>query len=158
MNGRDTLSIGEFAARSGVAASTLRYYESIGLLAADRRAYQRRYPRSALRRVSVIRAAQALGLPLSEIAAALAELPADRAPSPDDWARMAERWRDGLDRRIETLLKLRDDLDACIGCGCLSLERCALYNREDAAARRGAGPRYLMGDRPDAVDDADQGT
>jgi MerR family redox-sensitive transcriptional activator SoxR len=133
-----------------VPASALRFYESIGLIASERTgANHRRYPRAVLRRVAIIRAAQGLGLTLQEISGALESLPGGRTPTPKDWERMAARWRKDLDTRIWLLQKLRDDLDGCIGCGCLSLERCALFNPADRAAARGAGARYLLGDAPE---------
>jgi MerR family redox-sensitive transcriptional activator SoxR len=143
----DMLTVGELAARSGVATSAVRYYESLGLIASARTSgNQRRYPRHALRRVSVIRAAQQLGLSLDEIRAALETLPAGHNPTHEDWERMAASWRAQLDARIASLTLLRDDLSSCIGCGCLSLERCSLFNRGDRAGKAGPGPRYLMGD------------
>lgn len=149
-----TLTIAELAARSGLASSALRYYEAQGLLPAARTGgNQRRYPRSALRRVAVIRAARAMGVPLAEVAAALQALPAARTPTAADWARMSRRWRAELDRRIGVLVQLRDDLDGCIGCGCLSLRRCRLFNAGDRASAGGDGPRYLLpdGDGPDVA-------
>jgi MerR family transcriptional regulator, redox-sensitive transcriptional activator SoxR len=143
----DLLTIGALAARSGIAPSALRYYESVGLISAARNAAnQRRYPRSTLRVVSLIRVARELGFSLDEIAAAFASLPNAAAPTVEDWERLSLAWRAGLEARISLLVELRDDLSECIGCGCLSLERCVLYNRRDKAAARGAGPRYLMGD------------
>ncbi len=128
------LSIGETAARSGVATSALRFYESRGLISSRRdRGNRRHYHRSMLRRIAIIRVAQTLGLSLEEIAAALARLPAGRAPTRRDWKRLSTSWGRALDRRIEELKNLRDRLDGCIGCGCLSLEKCALYNPDDAA-------------------------
>ena len=141
------LTVGELATRSGVAVSTLHYYERRGLLNAARSAgSQRRYPRAALRRVAFIRAAQQLGIGLAEIGAALAGLPQQRTPTKADWSRLSSRWREQLDTRIAALQALRDRLDGCIGCGCLSLRRCALYNPGDEAGRAGAGPRFLLGD------------
>ncbi len=142
-----TITITELSARSGVPSSALRFYESLGLIESERTAgNHRRYPRAVLRRVSVIRAAQALGLSLQEIASALAALPEGRTPTPEDWEAMAAAWGKDLDSRIAQLQKLRDDLSGCIGCGCLSLDRCSLFNREDRAGANGPGPRYLMGD------------
>ncbi len=143
------LTVGELAARSGVAASALRFYESKGLLASERTAgNQRRYKRAALRRVAVIRAAQSVGLTLDEILAALETLPEGRNPNRLDWERLSSEWRTGLDQRIAELEQLRDDLSSCIGCGCLSLLSCALFNPGDVAAAKGEGPRYLLGDDP----------
>ena len=145
----DRITITELAARSGVAASALRYYESLGLIAAERTSgNQRRYRRSVLRRVAVIKVAQNMGVPLRHIHAALARLPERRDPAPVDWERLSRRWRAELDERIGTLERLRDQLSSCIGCGCLSLERCGLFNREDRARIGGSGPRYLLGDVP----------
>ncbi len=136
------LSIGEVAARSGVTTSALRFYEGRGLIASVRTpGGQRRYDRSALRRVAVIQVAQRVGLTLTEIGNELAILPQGRTPTRADWARLSRGWRAGLDERVRLLLALRDDLDGCIGCGCLSLRRCRLYNAADAAAAEGAGAR-----------------
>jgi MerR family redox-sensitive transcriptional activator SoxR len=147
----DRITITELARRSGVAASALRYYESLGLIAAERTGgNQRRYRRSVLRRVAVIRAAQGMGVPLRHIHDALAALPDRRDPTPADWARLSRAWRNELNARIVTLEKLRDQLSSCIGCGCLSLERCRLFNPEDRAQTRGPGPRYLLGDTPES--------
>ena len=141
------LTIGETAARSGVRTSALRYYESLGLIASERTAGdQRRYARETLRRIAVIRAAQLLGLTLREIRLALNELPRGRTPDRHDWQRLSQTWRGSLDQRIADLQALRDRLSGCIGCGCLSLESCALFNPADRAARAGAGARYLVGD------------
>ena len=148
----DYLTIGEAARRCGVATSALRFYEARGLITSERNAgNQRRYPRAMLRRISVIRVAQGLGLTLEEIAEALAELPEGRTPTKRDWARLSTRWRHHLDARIAELQRVREKLSGCIGCGCLSLKSCALYNRGDRAARRGAGPRYLLGDKPERM-------
>ena len=142
----DFLSIGEVAARCGVAPSALRFYEQEGLVSSTRSAgNQRRFAREVIRRVSFIRAAQRVGLTLDEIGAALDGLPAGRTPTRADWTEMSARWRPWLNTRIAALTALRDQLDTCIGCGCLSLETCALYNPDDGAARLGAGPRYLLG-------------
>jgi MerR family redox-sensitive transcriptional activator SoxR len=146
---RSDLSIGEVAERSGMAPSALRFYEDRGLVASDRTpAGQRRYHPDVLRRLAFIRVAQRVGLSLEEIAAALAELPDGRTPTRRDWERLSQRWRPRLDARIDTLVKLRDQLTSCIGCGCLSLKSCALHNPDDAAAELGSGPRYLLGDTP----------
>jgi MerR family redox-sensitive transcriptional activator SoxR len=145
------ISIGDLARRAGVMASALRFYETEGLIASTRSAGGRRhYPKSALRRVAFIRAAQAVGLTLDEIRKALAALPDKRTPTKEDWARLSRGWRPLLDKKIAAVTRLRDTLDNCIGCGCLSLKACALYNPGDAAAKRGPGARYLMGDRPTA--------
>lgn len=149
-NVADTLiPIGELARRSGVAASALRFYEDQRLLASQRNASGRRqFARGDLRRVAFIRAAQAVGLTLDQIRAALASLPDGRTPNQKDWIHLSSAWRPLLDQRIADLTRLRDQLSSCIGCGCLSLSKCALYNPGDVAARRGNGARYLMGDRP----------
>lgn len=147
----EMLTIGQVAQRSGVATSALRFYESKGLIESERTdGNQRRFPRSTIRVVSVIRAAQTIGLTLGEIRTALNALPDRRTPTKADWERMSQVWRDELDERIAGLRSLRDNLTDCIGCGCLSLKACALYNPQDAAANLGAGPRYLLGDeRPE---------
>ena len=142
-----TLSIGDLAERAGVPHSALRFYEEQGLLKSARTAGgQRRYARDVLRRVAFIRAAQNVGLRLEDIAEALAQLPESRTPTKSDWTRLSTRWRTMLDARIHALEALRDQLDQCIGCGCLSLTACKLYNPADQAAARGSGPRYLLGD------------
>ena len=128
-----------------MAISTLHYYEARGLIQAERNAgNQRRYPREMLRRVAFIRTAQQLGISLEQIAAALATLPDRRTPTKADWARLSRHWRSELDARIEQLVKLRDQLDQCIGCGCLSLQHCRIYNRDDALGKQGVGPRRLL--------------
>lgn len=138
------LTIGELATRSGVAPSALRFYETQGLIAAERTTGgQRRYERVTLRRVAFIRAAQRVGLRLDEIAAALATLPESRAPTKADWARLSRSWRSRLDERIAELERLRDELTGCIGCGCLSLRTCALRNTDDRLAKAGPGARIL---------------
>jgi MerR family redox-sensitive transcriptional activator SoxR len=148
----DVLTIGEVAARSGLATSALRFYEDVGLIRSERtEGGHRVYPRHVLRRVGVIRIAQRLGLSLDEIREALAVLPVDRAPTKAEWARMSRLWRHRLEDRIATLEALRDDLTGCIGCGCLSLRRCRLYNPGDVVAARGQGARYLLGDDPEEV-------
>ena len=139
------LTVGELAARSGVAVSALRFYEARGLLQALRSVgNQRRYPRAALRRVAFIRAAQQVGIGLAEIADALQKLPDQRTPTKADWARLSSGWRAQLDARIAALQALRDRLDGCIGCGCLSLRSCALYNPGDECAASGSGPQRLI--------------
>lgn len=143
----DRITIGELAARSGMATSALRFYEEQGLISAERTAgNQRVYPRPTLRRVAFIRAAQAVGLTLDEIAGALSTLPADRTPVKRDWERLSTAWRDRLDQRIVELERLRDGLTGCIGCGCLSLRTCRLINPDDRVSANGAGARYLLGD------------
>jgi MerR family transcriptional regulator, redox-sensitive transcriptional activator SoxR len=138
------LSIGEISRRSGVAVSALHYYESQGLLTSERSAgNQRRYRRNALRRIAVIRVAQSLGVGLAEIANELSQLPEQRTPNKADWARLSSHWRASLDRRIADLQALRDKLDGCIGCGCLSLRACALYNSDDTLSQHGPGARRL---------------
>lgn len=143
----ESLTIGEMAARSGVATSALRFYEQRGLIRSERTSgNQRRYRRSELRRVAVIKAAQGLGLSLTEVQHALDALPQGRTPTRQDWDRLSRSWHARLEERIGELQRLRDDLTGCIGCGCLSLETCALFNPGDALAERGAGPRILMGE------------
>ena len=143
----DLLSIGELAERTGLATSALRFYEDRGLIRSERtEGGQRRFHREVVRRVSFVRAAQGVGLTLDEIVAALDQLPHARTPTVADWARISRRWRPLLDERIARLELLRDTLTDCIGCGCLSLRNCALYNPDDVAATLGAGPRYLLGD------------
>jgi MerR family redox-sensitive transcriptional activator SoxR len=146
----DVLTIGEVATRSGMAASALRYSEREGLVRATRSdGGQRRYEREVLRRIAFIRVAQRVGLTLSEIRDAMAELPDERTPTVADWARLSRAWRTRLSTQIDMLERLRDDLTSCIGCGCLSFKACKLYNPDDAAASLGDGPRYLLGDRPE---------
>lgn len=141
------LTVGELARRSGVAASALRYYETIGLIHADRTTGgQRRYARSTLRRVAFVRAAQRVGLSLTEARDAMATLPADRAPDATEWSHVARAWQRRIDDEIRQLQNLRENLTGCIGCGCLSLRSCRIYNPDDAAAQRGAGARFLLGD------------
>lgn len=141
------LTIGQVAARTGVATSALRFYEDRSLIASERTdGNQRRYPRSVLRTVSVIKAAQEVGLSLQKISDALASLPRGRTPTKEDWARLATGWRSDLDERIAGLEALRDELDNCIGCGCLSLKSCALFNPGDRMARAGTGARFIVGD------------
>jgi len=144
------ISIGYLAERTGLAVSAIRYYEAQGLVTPWRNAGgQRRFHRADIRRLSFVMIAQQFGFSLPEIRDLLAGLPGKRTPTREDWSALSTTFRSHLDQRIETLVKLRDNLDGCIGCGCLSLPNCALYNPEDRAAKRGAGPRYLMGDRPE---------
>ena len=141
----ETLPIGDFAARSGVAPSTLRYYEREGLIRSTRTAgNQRRYQRAELRRVAFIRIAQQIGVSLDEIREALAALPENRTPTKADWARLSARWRHRLDERITVLERLRNQLTGCIGCGCLSMQRCKLINPSDRLAVRGTGPQMIL--------------
>jgi MerR family redox-sensitive transcriptional activator SoxR len=143
------LTIGEVSRRSGVAASALRFYEERGLIASERAGVgHRRFARAVLRRIAFIVFAQRVGLTLQEIAAELAKLPPDRAPTRRDWARLSSRWTARIDERIAELERLRAGLTECIGCGCLSLDRCQLANPNDRARTLGAGPRYWIGDRP----------
>jgi MerR family redox-sensitive transcriptional activator SoxR len=145
------LTISELSARSGAAPSALRFYESQGLISAQRTAgNQRRYPRHTLRRVAFIRAGRQLGLELAEIRASLATLPTDRAPTRAQWSRAARRWQARIDARIAELQHMSATLGSCIGCGCLSLRTCALYNPQDTASGRGPGARWLLGDTPSA--------
>ena len=138
------LSIGEAAARLGVATSTLRFYEDQDLIVSNRTSGgQRRYARDVLRRVSFIRAAQQVGLPLTEIRESLDALPEDRAPTKDEWERFAEAWRPRLDAQISTLEGIRDRLTSCIGCGCQTLDSCEIFNPGDIAGDEGPGARYL---------------
>ena len=144
------LTIGDLADRSGVATSALRFYETKGLIESRRTdGNQRRYIRATLRRVALIRAGQELGLSLAELSDALATLPHDKTPNKKDWERLSRMWRKRLDGQIAELIALRDDLTDCIGCGCLSLKSCAIFNPGDAASSLGAGPRYLLGDSSD---------
>ena len=143
----DLMTIGEVARRSGVAASALRFYEERGLIRSERAGSgHRRYPRAALRRIAFIVFAQRVGLKLEEVAEELAKLPAQGTPSGRDWNRLSSRWKSRIDDRIAELERLRGGLTECIGCGCLSLDRCALANPGDRAGRRGPGARYWMGD------------
>ncbi len=139
------LTIGETAHRCGLATSTLRFYEEKGLISSIRTSgNQRLYHRAALRRISVIRVAQSLGLTLGEIGEALAELPDGRSPNKRDWQNLSTKWRGQLDARIEQLQRMRENLTECIGCGCLSLKSCALHNPGDEVAATGSGPRILL--------------
>lgn len=137
------LGVGELAERSGVAVSALHFYEAKGLIHSVRSTgNQRRYARSVLRRLAVIKVAQRVGLPLATIAEALNALPSGRTPTVADWRRLSAAWKLELEERIRTLVQLRDQLDGCIGCGCLSLKACPLRNADDAMARQGAGPHF----------------
>ena len=143
------LTISEVARRSGVAASALRFYEERGLISSERAGSgHRRYPRPVLRRIAFIVFAQRIGLSLEEIGTELGKLPPDRAPTRRDWSRLSSSWSSRIDDRIAELERLKLGLTECIGCGCLSLDRCQLANPEDRAGRRGPGPRYWIGDRP----------
>jgi len=148
------LKIGEVAARTGCATSALRFYEETGLIASRRNeSGYRVYRNDVVRRVSFIRTAQRVGLTLEEIGEALASLPDGRTPTARDWARLADAWRPSLQQRIEILTRLRDQLESCIGCGCLSLDSCGIWNPDDTAADLGQGPRYLISDeRPAGID------
>lgn len=147
------LSVGEVAKRSGVAVSALHFYERKGLIRSHRSAgNQRRYGREVLRWLAIIRMGQELGVPLSEIGAHLRQLPRDRVPNKADWAALSRRWHAALDRRIVMLTRLRDELTGCIGCGCLSMKRCPLYNRDDTLASEGSGPRRMLREGSDVFE------
>ena len=140
----DYLSVGEIAKRSGVPVSTIHFYESKGLISSERTAgNQRRFDRTELRRIAVIRVAQRAGIPLDEIRDALATLPTRRTVTAKDWVRLSNRWKNDLDDRIARLTELRDQLGDCIGCGCLSLDSCPMRNPMDELAKKGPGPRLL---------------
>ncbi|MBY6157904.1 redox-sensitive transcriptional activator SoxR [Pseudooceanicola nitratireducens] len=143
------LSISHIATRTGLAASAIRYYEDQGLIAPGRGpGGQRQFEKADIRRLSFIMIAQSLGFSIAEIRDQLSSLPEGRTPTAADWRRLSATYRADLDHRIDQLTRLRDDLDGCIGCGCLSLDRCGLYNPGDRAARQGPGPRYMLGDAP----------
>jgi MerR family transcriptional regulator, redox-sensitive transcriptional activator SoxR len=143
----ELLTIGDVARRSGVATSALRFYEERGLIRSERASSgHRRYPRPVIRRVAFIVFAQRVGLTLDEIREELAKLPHNRVPRRSDWAKLSSSWTARIDERIAELERLRAGLTECIGCGCLSLDRCKLANPEDRAGRRGPGPRYWVGD------------
>lgn len=151
MRPADIISIGTLARRSGVSVSAIRFYEARGLIQSFRnRGGQRRFLRADSRRIAFILIAQQLGMSIAEIGEALGGLPDGRTPTARDWARISKGIRARIDARIEALCRTRDLLDGCIGCGCLSLDRCALYNPGDRAAARGSGARYLKGDRAEA--------
>ncbi|ANO34205.1 redox-sensitive transcriptional activator SoxR [Vibrio breoganii] len=146
-------TVGEAAKRCGVATSTLRFYESKGLIESIRtEGNQRRYPASTIRVISVIKAAQQIGVSLEEIKLALKTLPNHKQPTKKDWARMSKQWAASLDQKILEMQRLRDNLDGCIGCGCLSLKSCKLFNPEDTASAQGTGARYLIDGSPTAED------
>ncbi|MEM5583842.1 MULTISPECIES: redox-sensitive transcriptional activator SoxR [unclassified Roseibium] len=150
LRGTDPLTIGELADRTGLSVSAIRFYEERGLVHPGRNAGgQRRFLRADIRRLSFVLVAQEFGFSIAEIAEQLKRLPEGRAPTKADWTRISREFRSHLDRRIERMTALRDKLDSCIGCGCLSMKTCRLYNSGDAAARKGRGPRYLLGDRPE---------
>ena len=143
------LSVGQVAARSGLAVSTLHFYEREGLISSTRNeGNQRRYGRDTLRRLAFVRASQRVGIPLADIAEALDQLPKRRTPGEADWARLSAAWRERLEEQIDQLVRLRDDLTLCIGCGCLSFERCRLVNASDAMAAEGPGARRLLPGTP----------
>ncbi len=144
------LAIGQVAKRTGLSVSAVRFYESAGLVFPDRNpGGQRRFRRSDIRRLSFVLIAQQLGFSIEQIREQLNNLPQGRTPTQKDWARMSRGFRDHIDHRIEVLNRMRSRLDGCIGCGCLSLQNCALYNPLDRAHRKGPGPRYLLGDPGD---------
>ena len=143
------LSIGQLAERTGLAVSAIRYYETQGLVSPDRNAGgQRRFLRSDIRRLSFVQIAQQFGFSINQIREQFDSLPDGRTPTKADWTKISRSFRAELDQRIETLTNLRNKLDGCIGCGCLSLKSCVLYNPQDKAGKLGTGPRYLMGDKP----------
>lgn len=154
MQRRNEISIGTLAKRTGLAVSAIRYYETQGLVAPERNAGgQRRFLRSDIRRLSFVMIAQKFGFTLDRIREVLGRLPQNRTPNATDWTEISQDFRAELDQQILALTRLRDKLDGCIGCGCLSLDRCALYNPDDVAAQKGAGPRYLMGDQATRPED-----
>lgn len=139
------LTIGDLSKRTGVATSALRFYEEQGLIEADRAdSGHRRYAQATIRRVSFIKIAQEVGLSLQEIANAMSSLPDNRTPDQEDWTKLSASWRPRLDEQIAMLQRLRDRLDSCIGCGCLSLKKCGILNPGDIAGERGPGPRYIL--------------
>lgn len=152
--GKDNLAIGDLAARTGLSVSAIRFYEEKGLVSPDRNAGgQRRFRRSDIRRLSFVQIAQQFGFTIERIAAQLATLPDGRTPTMADWSRIAGKFRLELDEKIAAMEQMRDLLDGCIGCGCLSLKKCKLYNPQDQASAKGVGPRYLLGDKPDVHND-----
>lgn len=148
----DVLTVGQVADRCGVAPSAVRYYDDEGLIVSTRTSGgQRRFNRETIRRISFILAAQRVGRPLAEVRETLDGLPRNQTPSQADWSRVSTSWRERLDDQIDALTQLRDRLDECIGCGCLSLDRCAIYNPEDKAVSLGKGARFLLGDSADDI-------
>ncbi len=144
-----TISIGQIAGRTGLSVSAIRYYENEGLVTPERNAGgQRRFLRADIRRLSFVLIAQQFGFTIAQIRDELQKLPNGRTPSVADWTRISKSFRKVLNDKIDTLQKLRDNLDGCIGCGCLSLKKCALYNQGDRAGNKGSGPRFLLGDKP----------
>ena len=153
MKSTDWLSIGQLAKRTGLSVSSIRFYEARDLIAPGRNSGgQRRFQRSDIRRLSFIVVTQKLGFTIKQIGELLRTLPEGRTPNKNDWTKISRTIRKELDSRIEALERLRENLDGCIGCGCLSLKKCKLYNPEDRAAGNGTGPRYLLGDRPGVVE------
>tara|TARA_R110001592_G_scaffold164859_1_gene399008 strand:+ start:1108 stop:1572 length:465 start_codon:yes stop_codon:yes gene_type:complete len=152
MNPTDRLSIGQLADRTGLSVSAIRYYETQNLIESERNSGgQRRFLRSDIRRLSFVQITQQFGFSIEQIRTLLDTLPEGRTPNKVDWRQISRSIRQHLDSRIETLERLRDNLDGCIGCGCLSLRKCALYNPDDQAGASGVGPRYLLGERPKPV-------
>ena len=150
LSGNDFIPIGKLAERVGISVSAIRFYESKGLISSIRNAGgQRRFLRSDVRRLSFVLIAQQLGFSIQEIVTELSTLPHGRTPTKADWAATSKKFRQVLDERIETMTTMRKRLDRCIGCGCLSLKACQLYNPEDRAATKGAGPRFVIGDNPE---------
>ena len=153
MRASDEMTIGNLARRTGLAVSAIRYYEEQGLIHPERNSGgQRRFRRSDIRRLSFVKIAQQFGYTLPRIASLMDTLPEGRTPTKRDWEKISRSFRKTLDEQIQTLEQMRDNLDGCIGCGCLSLKKCRLYNDQDRAARLGPGPRYMMGDRPKDLD------
>jgi MerR family transcriptional regulator, redox-sensitive transcriptional activator SoxR len=152
VHANDVISIGDLAARTGVSVSAIRFYEGKGMITPFRSSGgQRRFLRSDIRRISFIRIAQGLGLSVEAVATQLAALRQGRTPTASDWAKISTILRGSLDTQIAQLTATREALDGCIGCGCLSLKHCALYNRDDKARAKGAGPRFVLGDKPEPV-------
>ncbi len=147
------LTVGQVAERSGLAVSALHFYERKGLLKSHRTSgNQRRYDRDVLRRLAIIRMGQELGIPLAEVGEALSRLPAGQIPTAQDWRALSSAWRDRLDRRITLMTRMRDELNGCIGCGCLSTQSCPLINMDDRLAAEGSGPRRLLREGSDTYE------